>query len=179
MERTTHSPAGSVPSGRSGVCWAVLPGSSPVSTKSVVPSGRTQSPALPRPVLVWWMSGIPGLNEPDGLVAGLPQYHAHECAVLHRPGCGQQPDAVLPGVPVPVSRFKLRGEAEKASGGPRRFGTLVSCRPVHAVSGRQGCRPLRQAGCLTLRCSVAGTPRGERGASHPQAIYKPPGRQEH
>ena len=48
-------------------------------------------------------AGDRGLHEPGGLGAGLYQHHAHQCAVLHRPGCRQLPDALLPGVPIPVN----------------------------------------------------------------------------
>ena len=55
-----HSPAERDPSGTR---FAPLGGSglpSPASTSSDVPSGNTSRAALPRPVLIWWMSRTPG-----------------------------------------------------------------------------------------------------------------------
>ena len=42
---------------------------------------------------------------PEVMLGGY-QHHAHQCAVLHRPGCRQQPDPLLPSVPIPVTQFK-------------------------------------------------------------------------
>ena len=50
-------------------------------------------------------------HEPRGLGAGLHQHHPYQRPLLQRPGCQQPPDPLLPGVPVPVNRFKQLLEA--------------------------------------------------------------------
>ena len=75
-----------------------------------------------------WHAGDQGLHEPGGLGAGLYQHHAHQCALLHRPGCRQPLRAVLPGVPIPVNRFKAPGPGHSSTNHCGRIGSLPTGR---------------------------------------------------